>query len=141
MICEKCGYQYEGDTCSVCEAVSARKLKLKNKKTPFGIIGMIISILSCGIKIIVPFAPSIPISIISIVFSIIGISKNKRDGFGIAGICISSTNIVLRIIAKAANIILDIFVTALVLVFLLFVFFVILGLISQTPMSDVDSVF
>ena len=141
MICEKCGYTYEKDSCPVCNAVAERKLKLNEKKSALGVVGMIMSIISCGIKVIIPFIPSIPISIASLILSIIGAVKNKKDGFAVTGICVSSANIVLRIIVKAIKVVLDILITAFVLIFLFFALIIIIGLLYQIPISDVDSVF
>ena len=46
MTCEKCGFEYTGDTCPVCAAEEANKAAVaaEQKSNPLGLVGMILGI-------------------------------------------------------------------------------------------------
>ena len=45
MICEKCGFEYEGENCPVCAAADTVEVaEAPAKKGPLGIIGMVLGI-------------------------------------------------------------------------------------------------
>ena len=46
MICEKCGFEYEGEKCPVCEVEASQIVTEQPKKSACGIVGMILGILS-----------------------------------------------------------------------------------------------
>ncbi len=46
MICEKCGFEYEGENCPVCEVAASKVVVDEPKKSACGIVGMILGILS-----------------------------------------------------------------------------------------------
>ena len=54
MICEKCGFEYNGEKCPVCEAnVTDEKLAIaENKKSPLGIVGMILGIVGLAMFVL-----------------------------------------------------------------------------------------
>ena len=107
MICKKCGYDFEGEICPMCHnKVSA------NKNSPYGLIGMILSICSWTMKIInyvislfIPFVPNIPdfpFAVAGLVLSVVGRDKNKSDGMATTGIILSSIKIGVRCVSELA---------------------------------------
>lgn len=100
MICEKCGFKYEGEKCPVCYSqkyyTAKQRLATKDNeaKTYHGLVGMILGIVSF-------FAFGLYISIPGLILSIIGLKKNKNDGFAVAGLVTSIISTVMGLIALA----------------------------------------
>ena len=136
-ICPKCGYEYEEDDCPVCVAVAKRRLNAAKKKSPLGLIGMIMAISGIVLDFTMSLSlATLPIGIASLIFSIIGKKKNKKDGFATAGIWVSVFKILLNVAVTVIRII------TVVLVILFYAFVIILAInAGHYPFSDVDSVF
>ena len=108
MICEKCGFDYQGPKCPVCAADEAEKQVVSNqtaaptkKKANLGLIGMLVSIGSFVVKFI-PLPISIPelwVAITGLVLSIIGKTKDPKNGYATAGIIIACAKIVIDIVS------------------------------------------
>ena len=110
MFCEKCGFEYSGARCPVCEAeereraerIVAAKLQqeqqIANKKSSLGIFSLILAIGSFVIGYIIPGFPEMPLAIVSIILSIIAAKKNKADKCSKAGLFISIAKIVLTVV-------------------------------------------
>ena len=105
MICKKCGCDYEGEICPLCH-----NKRSTEKKSYYGLIGMILSILGWTMKIvnyiigfflpIVPNIPEFPFAIAGLIVSIVGKDKNKSDKMATAGIILSSIKIAIRCISS-----------------------------------------
>ena len=108
MICETCGFDYEGPKCPVCAAVEAKNQVVSNqtaaptkKKANLGLIGMLVSIGSFVAKFI-PLPISIPeywVAITGLVLSIISKTKDPKNGYATAGIIVACAKIVYDIVS------------------------------------------
>ena len=55
MICEKCGFEYESDTCPICD-LDLHDAEPKSKKNPLGTTGLVFGIVGLSLFVIgVPF--------------------------------------------------------------------------------------
>jgi hypothetical protein len=89
MICEKCGFEYEGENCPVCEVAGSKVVVDEPKKSAFGIVGMILGILS--------FFNGIPYAIASLILSNIGLKRCPTDGCAKAGKTMSIISLIINI--------------------------------------------
>ena len=94
MTCEKCGFEYEGESCPVCEVENINaEVKKPGKKSVCGLHGLImgsVSLLFLGW----------PLSLVGFILSIIGKKKCKTDGVAKAGVIISVLTFIYHIICK-----------------------------------------
>lgn len=88
MICEKCGFEYEGEKCPVCEVNDVNVVIEEPKRSPMGLISMIMGIASF-------FMGGVPLSIASIILGSLAKKKCSTDGYAKAGIICSIINIIL----------------------------------------------
>lgn len=108
MTCEKCGFEYTGATCPVCAAEEANKAAAaatENKKSPLGLIGMIMAIASF-------FYVGTPLTIAGLILSVIGKKKNKKDGFATAGLITSIICLVYNVMNSVLAIVIIVVVYA-----------------------------
>ena len=133
-VCEKCGYEFVGETCPVCELVAARRAK----KSKLGFTGLILSIIGVVTNFLFGLSlVTLPVFITSLVFSIIGKKKNKKDKCATAGICISAYKIVSNIVSTVISVVA-------ITIFTLFCCIVMIAALESSGasvFSDVDSVF
>ena len=102
MICNQCGSEYTGKTCPVCEPQTPVIATQKDKKTPHhGLIGMIFGIVSF-------FFGGLFLSVPGIILSGIGLKKNKKDGFSVAGLVISILSTVSNTVALVIAVIISV---------------------------------
>ena len=121
MFCEKCGFEYEGEKCPVCEAEVAAVENVEveavaKKSKLFGILGLVAGIASIVLALIggllVGFLGGIIFTILlvlpavipgaaAIVLGAIGLKNSK--GMGIAAIILGAASIVAYIIAGVAG--------------------------------------
>ena len=113
MTCEKCGFEYTGDTCPVCAAEEANKaVAAENKRSRLGPIGMIMAIASF-------FYVGTPLTIAGLILSVIGKKKNKKDGFATAGLITSIICLVYNVMNS---------VLAIVIIVVVYTFMFVIGI-------------
>ena len=98
MICEKCGFEYEGENCPVCEVAGSKVVVDEPKKSPCGLIGMILGIVS--------FFQGIPFAIAGLILSNIGLKKCPVDGRAKAGKTLSIISLIINIVMYVGAIVL-----------------------------------
>ena len=97
MFCEKCGFDYEGEKCPVCEAEASTVAVEQAEKSPCGLIGMIMGIASF-------FMIGWPLAAAGLVLSIIGKKKCATDGMATAGLITSIISLVINVLSAVAAI-------------------------------------
>ncbi len=98
MFCEKCGFDYEGEKCPVCEAEASTVAVEQAEKSPCGLIGMIMGIASF-------FMIGWPLAAAGLVLSIIGKKKCATDGMATAGVITSIISLVINVLSALAAIV------------------------------------
>ena len=98
MFCEKCGFDYEGEKCPVCEAEASAVAVEQAEKSPCGLIGMIMGIASF-------FMIGWPLAAAGLVLSIIGKKKCATDGMATAGLITSIISLVINVLSALAAIV------------------------------------
>ncbi len=121
MFCEKCGFEYEGEKCPVCEAevVAVENVEVEavaKKSKLFGILGLVAGIASVAFALIggllIGFLGGILFTILlilpaiipgaaAIVLGAIGLKNSK--GMGITAIILGAASILAYIIAGVAG--------------------------------------
>ena len=98
MFCEKCGFDYEGEKCPVCEAEASTVAVEQAEKSPCGLIGMIMGIASF-------FMVGWPLAAAGLVLSIIGKKKCATDGMATAGVITSIISLAINVLTALAAIV------------------------------------
>ena len=94
MTCEKCGFEYEGEYCPVCEVENINTaVKAPSKKSVCGLLGLIIS--SASLMFF-----GWPLSLVGLILSLIGKGKCKKDGVAKAGVIMSVITLIYHVICK-----------------------------------------
>ena len=112
MFCEKCGFEYSGARCPVCEIeereraeriVAARIAReeqaqqVPQKKSSLGLVSLILAIASFVIGYIIPGFPEMPLAIAALIISISAAKKQQADKCSKAGLFISIAKIALTV--------------------------------------------
>ena len=108
MICEKCGFDYTGEKCPVCEANYEVTVE-KASKSPLGLIGMIMGLASF-------LYIGWPLAAAGLILSIFGKKKCPTDGLATAGLISSIISLAWNILSM---------VSAAVMTFVLVIIYVI----------------
>ena len=117
MVCEKCGFEYEGASCPACSYKQQTVAHKHEEKSKLGLIGMILAVASFVLKFFGIPAPELPLAITGLILSIIGKKKNRSDGCATAGIIVSVVKIGLEIMST---------ITGLIMGALLVVFYIVI---------------